>query len=54
MIEESYVSFDTAKLLKEAGFREHCRCSIVHFSSKRWAYLDDLLPERKEKSEKTL
>lgn len=22
--------------------------SIVHFSSKRWAYLDDLLPERKE------
>lgn len=28
--------------------------SIVHFSSKRWAYLDDLLPKRKEKSEKTL
>lgn len=28
--------------------------SIVHFSSKRWAYLDDLLPKRKEKSEQTL
>lgn len=26
MVEESYVSFDTAKMLKEAGFREHCRC----------------------------
>lgn len=25
MIEESYVSFDTAKLLKEAGFEEPCR-----------------------------
>ena len=23
--------------------------SIVHFSSKRWAYLEDLLPERKER-----
>ena len=28
MIEESYVSFETAKLLKEAGFDEVCR----------WAY----------------
>lgn len=26
MIKESYVSFDTAKMMKEAGFREHCRC----------------------------
>lgn len=25
MVEESYVSFDTAKLLKEAGFDEVCR-----------------------------
>ena len=25
--------------------------SIVHFNSKRWAYLDDLLPERKEEAE---
>lgn len=25
--------------------------SIVHFSSIRWAYLDDLLPERKEEAE---
>ena len=25
MIEESYVSFDTAKILKEAGFDEPCR-----------------------------
>lgn len=24
--------------------------NIVHFSSKRWAYLDDLLPERKEET----
>lgn len=30
MIEESYVSFETAKLLKEAGFREPC---ISHYSS---------------------
>ena len=27
MIEEQYVSFDTAKLLKEAGFDEVCRCA---------------------------
>lgn len=26
MIEESYVSLETARLLKEAGFREHSRC----------------------------
>ena len=26
MIEEQFVSFDTARMLKEAGFREHCRC----------------------------
>ena len=25
--------------------------SIVHFSSKRWAYLEDLLPERKEENQ---
>ena len=25
MIEEGYVSFDTAKMLKEAGFEEPCR-----------------------------
>lgn len=30
MIEESYVSFDTAKLLKEAGFRE---LTITHYSN---------------------
>lgn len=28
MITESYVSFDTAKLLKEAGFDEICRMAI--------------------------
>lgn len=30
MIEESYVSFETAKRLKEAGFREPC---ISHYSN---------------------
>lgn len=32
MIEESYVSFDTAKLLKEAGFRELTK---THYSNSR-------------------
>lgn len=26
MIEESYVSFDTARMLKEEGFEEPCKC----------------------------
>lgn len=39
MIEEQYVSFETAKLLKEKGFNEHCFCAyhedkkeLEHFS----------------------
>ena len=36
MIEEQFVSFDTAKLLKEAGFREHCRC--MYFPEKKGGY----------------
>lgn len=30
MIKEQFVSFETAKLLKEAGFREHCKCMYFH------------------------
>ena len=36
MIEESYVSFDTAKLLKEAGFNEPCRYSYDNVGGFRW------------------
>lgn len=36
MIGESYVSFDTAKLLKEAGFNETCRYSYDNVGGFRW------------------
>ena len=36
MIEESYVSFETAKLLKEAGFNEPCRYSYDNVGGFRW------------------
>ena len=36
MIEESYVSFETARLLKEAGFREHSRC--MYYEEKDGSY----------------
>ena len=36
MIEESYVSLETAKLLKEVGFREHSRC--MYYEEKDGSY----------------
>lgn len=36
MIEEGYVSLETARLLRKAGFREHCRC--MYFLEKKGSY----------------
>lgn len=38
MITEDYVSFETAKLLKEKGFEGDTSCYFVPNSSKRWTY----------------
>lgn len=39
MIEESYVSFDTAKLLKEAGFDEVC--SWAYYRAYNWCLIHE-------------
>ncbi len=38
MIEESYVSFDTAKLLKEAGFEANLKTRYVEEEKDEWAF----------------
>lgn len=38
MIEEAYVSFDTAKLLKEKGFDEECFRFYMPTGNGRWKY----------------
>lgn len=38
MIEESYVSFDTAKLLKEAGFEANLKTTYVEEEKDEWAF----------------
>ena len=40
MIEESYVSFDTAKLLKEAGFEANLKTRYVEEEKDEWAFWD--------------
>ena len=46
MIEEQFVSFDTAKLLKEAGFDEPCRYSYDNVGGFRWLKIGELTPKR--------
>ena len=38
MIEESYVSFDTAKMLKEAGFEANLKTRYVEEEKDEWAF----------------
>lgn len=45
MIEESYVSFDTAKMLKEAGFYEVCRCDYDGLNGFRWFRIRKSVPK---------
>lgn len=40
MIEESYVSFDTAKMLKEAGFEANLKTKYVEEEKDEWAFWD--------------
>ena len=40
MIEESYISFDTAKLLKEAGFEANLKTRYVEEEKDEWAFWD--------------
>ena len=40
MIEESYVSFDTARMLKEAGFEANLRTMYVEEEKDEWAFWD--------------
>lgn len=40
MIEESYVSFDTAKLLKDAGFEANLKTMYVEEEKDEWAFWD--------------
>lgn len=40
MIEESYVSFETAKLLKEAGFDEVCNCFYENSNGTTWNMIE--------------
>ena len=45
MIEESYVSFDTAKMLKEAGFNDICRCDYDGVDGFRWFRIGKSIPK---------
>lgn len=47
MIEESYVSFDTAKLLKKAGFEANLRTKYAEEEDNKWA-LWDFGPKRND------
>lgn len=38
MIEESYVSFDTARMLKEAGFEANLKTKYVEEEKDEWAF----------------
>lgn len=40
MIEESYVSFDTARMLKEAGFEANLKTRYVEEEKDEWAFWD--------------
>ena len=45
MIEEQFVSFDTAKLLKEAGFDEVCLCDYDDLNGFRWFRIGKSVPK---------
>ena len=45
MIKEQFVSFDTAKLLKEAGFREPCHNSYDNVNGFRWFKIGESTPK---------
>ena len=45
MIEESYVSFDTARMLKETGFNETCRDSYDNVGGFRWFKIGESTPK---------
>lgn len=45
MIEEQFVSFDTAKLLKEAGFNEPCHNSYDNVNGFRWFKIGESTPK---------
>lgn len=45
MIEESYVRFDTAKMLKEAGFNEPCHNSYDNVNGFRWFKIGESTPK---------
>lgn len=40
MIEESYVSFDTARMLKDAGFEANLKTKYVEEEKDEWAFWD--------------
>ena len=40
MIEESYVSFDTARMLKEAGFEANLKTRYVEEEKDEWAFCE--------------
>ena len=40
MIEESYVNFDTAKMLKEAGFEANLKTMYLEEEKDEWAFWD--------------
>ena len=45
MIEEQFVSFDTTKMLKEAGFNETCRYSYDNVGGFRWFKIGGSTPK---------
>ena len=52
MIEEQFVSFDTAKMLKEAGFDVPCECYYSWFNGKPIkGYCDGKVNHNRDKSE---
>ena len=45
MITEQYVTFETARLLKEAGFDEICRCYYDNVGGFRWFRIWKSIPK---------
>ena len=45
MIEEQFVSFNTAKMLKEVGFNVSCRYSYDNVGGFRWLKIRELTPK---------
>ena len=45
MIEEQFVSFDTARMLKEVGFDEVCRYSYDNVGGFRWSKIGEPTPK---------